>query len=486
MEENMEVELLVTNGTLVTMNPQRDVIEDGAIAINEGKILEIGATKILSAKYEPKHTINATKKAVLPGFIDTHGHAGHTLVKTVGAHLNGFGWRTMIDHIYFRSTTEDYWYADGLLSSIERLRFGTTFGTAILGSAPRSDNPIYGQRYIDGVAEVGIRGILGIGPPRPPWPKKFSHWTNGKKIDQWVTLEECFETTEELISKSHGSHDGKILVWVSASRFSLPSPYDPMFDESQLDYAFDQANRIREIADKYHTGIHTHAYGGVISSLEKYLPHVLGPDLLLAHCTGVSEDEVDILNNTGTKVSHCPTARRIYTFPAPVPVVEMIDKGVVVAIGSDGSSPDRSFDLFKDMRTAMLIQRLRFTDPWLMPPGKLLEMVTIDAAKAVGMEDTIGSLEVGKDADIILVDLNKAHIAPIFMIPYRLVHEVNGQDVDTVIVQGKVLMEDNVVKTVDEEAVLNLAQEEAENAVERGGVEPLMGLPEGFWGQSRY
>ncbi len=482
----MEVDILIQGGTLVTMNPEREIIKDGVIAINEGTILDIGDSTTLSDRYQAKHVIQASQKAVLPGLIDTHGHAGHTLVKTVGVHLNGFGWRTVIDHIYFRSSTEDFWYADGILSSLERLRFGTTLGIAILGSAPRSDSPRYGQRYIDGVAEVGIRGIVGIGPPRPPWPKKFSHWRDGKRVDLWVTMEECFESTEQLIHDAHNSHDGRIQVWVSASRFLLPSPFDPMFEESQLNYAYDQGNRMREIADKYKTGIHTHAYRGIISSLKEHLPHVLGPDLLLAHCTGLTDDEITILSETDTTVSHCPTARRIYTFPAPVPVVEMIDQGVIVSLGTDGSSPDRSFDLFKDMRTAILLQRLRFTDPWLMPPGKTLEMATIDAAKAIGMEDKLGSLEVGKEADIILINLAKPHLTPSFMIPYRLVHEANGQDVDTVIVKGKILMEDNIVHTVDEAQMISFAQQEAEQTIERAGVAPLMELPQGFWGHSRY
>ena len=481
----MDIDILIKNGILITMNPSREIINNGAIAISGAHIVDVGETEKLMNKYNSQKTIDASRKAVMPGLIDTHGHAGHSLVKNVGTHVNGAGWRTFIDHIYFRSATENFWYADGILSALERLRFGTTYGVSMLGSAPRSDSPIYGKRFIDGIMDVGIRTMTGIGPPRAPWPRIFSDWKNGKRIDKWLTQEECFKVTEELIRSSHNTHNGKANVWVSASRFSLPSPYDPMFDKSHLPDAFKLANRIREIADKYKTGIHTHAYGGVVASLQKHLPHVLGPDLLLAHCTGMYEEELDIMQEKDVKVSHCATSGRMYEYDAIVPVVEMIDRGIAVSIGTDGSSSN-SFDMFKDIRAVMLHQRMRFADKWVLPPGKALEMATIDGARAIGQEDKLGSLEIGKEADIIAIDLVKPHLAPAVMIPYILANEANGQDVDTVIVQGKILMEEYEIKTVNEKDMIDFAEEEARLAVERAGVESLMQIPNGFWGHTRY
>lgn len=481
----MEVDILLTHGTLVTMNPGHEVIEDGAIAVKGKHILDIGPTNILLERYQARQVIDASRKAVLPGLIDTHGHAGHSMVKNVGTHLDGFGWRTMIDHIYFRGSTPDFWYADGIISALERLHFGTTYAVAMLGSAPRSDSAIYGQRYIDGVEEVGIRTMTCIGPPRAPWPKLFSDWEGNKRIDKWVTQEQCFEVTEQLIREAHNTHDGKVNVWVSASRFSLPSPYDPMFNEAHIPAALNLVKRMREIADKYKVGMHTHCYGGVVAELKRRLPQVLGPDLLLAHCTGMTEEELQIMSDTGVKVAHCPTSGRMYEYDAIVPIVEMIDRGIVVGLATDGSSSN-SFDMFKDMRAAIFHQRMRFTDKWILPPGKVLEMATIDGARAVGMADKLGSLEVGKEADIIAIDLVKPHLSPAVMIPYVLVNEANGSDVDTVLVQGKVLMENYKVKTIDERKAIDFAEEEARKAVERSGVEPLMQLPEKFWGNSRY
>jgi cytosine/adenosine deaminase-related metal-dependent hydrolase len=154
-------------------------------------------------------------------------------------------------------------------------------------------------------------------------------------------------------------------------------------------------------------------------------------------------------------------------------------------LGSDGPAPDRGYDMFRHMFQATRYHRFHFRDPSVLPAGKVLEMVTIDAAKALGMEKDIGSIEVGKKADVILVDWFKPHLVPMNMPLYRLVYFANGEDVTTVLVDGKVLMRDRKVLTVDEEAVLMMAEREANLAIRRTGLEDLFALPEGFWGKSR-
>ncbi len=477
--------ILVEHGTVITMDPQRRVIADGAVAIEDDRIVDVDTTENVRSRHTAGKTIDARKKVVMPGLIDCHGHAGHGLVKTVGDHLTGFGWRTLVDHIYFRSASEDFWYAEGLLSALERLKFGTTCGISMMGSAPRGDDPTYTGRNVQAVREVGIRGIVGIGPPRPPWPQEFSHWRNGQREDRMVTLEESWAATEEAISTWHRSADGRVQVWASVSNLLAPSSNDPMFAPESERYSETYCRELRRIANQYGTGIHAHAYGPTIR-YTRDISDLLGPDVVLAHCTGLSDEELHILKDTGTHAAHCPRARRMYSFNARCAVPEMIDLGVSVVLGTDGSSPDRSFDLFQDMKLAMTIQRLHFKDPWVMPPGKVLEMATIDAARAVGLADEIGSLEVGKKADLILVDMWKPHLLPVFMEVHRVVYEATGQDVDTVIVDGNILMEGRHVLSVDEDAVLTFAQREAEKVVEVAGVQPFMQMPERFWGHARY
>ena len=181
---------------------------------------------------------------------------------------------------------------------------------------------------------------------------------------------------------------------------------------------------------------------------------------------------------------HNPSA--IFSILGRCPVPELLDAGVTVFLGSDGVAPDRSYDMFRHMFQCMRYHRTYFHDPGILPPGKVLEMVTIDAAKGLGLEQEIGSLEAGKKADLILVDLHRPHLYPLNMPLYRLMYFASGSDVDTVIVDGKILMENRRVRTVDEDQVLEMAQSAAEQALDHASLRHYLELPDRFWGVSRY
>jgi cytosine/adenosine deaminase-related metal-dependent hydrolase len=480
-----EVDLLIFGGTVLPMDDTNHVFHDGAVAIESDRIVAVGPTEGVRSAFRGRREIEARRKAVLPGLIDTHGHAGHTLVRTIGAHCTPYGWRALVDHVYFRCTTEDFWYADGLLSAVERLKFGTTTGVAMLGSAPRVDRSEFAQRFATGYGKVGNRVVVGVGPPRPPWPKRFSYWDGMHKTDALVPFEQVMEVTEELLATWHGRFDGRIMMCVSASRFMAPSRFDPMFNEAQAPFARRQAFEMRRLADRYRVGIHTHSYGGAIEYVYTRFEGVLDSDVLLAHCTGLSEREVEILATTRTAVAHCPSSTRYFEDHAPCPVPQLVAAGVRVAIATDGTNTS-TFDLFKDVRNATFIQRYEQDNRWVLPPGKALKMVTIDAARALGLERELGSLEVGKQADLILVDLWKPHLQPIHMVVDALVEKASGTDVDTVICAGKILMEGRRLTTVNQDEVLELAVREAALMRQRAGVDPLAGQPAGYWDCSRY
>ena len=165
---------------------------------------------------------------------------------------------------------------------------------------------------------------------------------------------------------------------------------------------------------------------------------------------------------------------------------ELLDSGVTVALGSDGSGPDMNYDMFRHMYVCMRQHRGEQRDGAYMPPGKVLEMATIDAAHALGLGDQIGSLEVGKKADLILIDMNKPHLYPLNMPVHRVVGFANGQDVDTVIVDGQVLMRNRRLTVIDEQAVLEQSQSATELMLKRTGLHSKLEIQPGFWGSSRY
>src|SRR5207244_2440382 len=193
-----------------------------------------------------------------------------------------------------------------------------------------------------------------------------------------------------------------------------------------------------------------------------------------------SLEEARILAETGTHVTHAPSAGQA---GGRCPVPELMEMGGNVAITTDGTSPKTSFDLFQAARKTQLVHQLLLRDMYLFPVGKLLEMITIDAAKAIGWDDELGSLEPGKRADVAIVNLRQPHLTPNRMVVHRLIYEAVGNDVETVIVNGRVVMEDRRVLTVDEDAALDAGQREGEAVVARAGLQRHMGEP--GWGKTR-
>jgi cytosine/adenosine deaminase-related metal-dependent hydrolase len=344
----------------------------------------------------------------------------------------------------------------------------------------RTDDPKFADLRANGVKEVGIRDIIALGPiGRAPFtPREFCKYEYGKKKCEILGFEDMLKTTEKVVKK-YSDFGNLVTARVSLNTIS-PNLKD--MKKEDIEVVKKQSKEIKRLADETKRGILAHGSGGTMQlALELGL---LGPKVNLAHCGGLTNEDIAIIRQTGTSVTHCPRAHAIMRNRCPV--VELLDANIIVALGTDGSAPDRTFDMFADMRMAQTLQRHHFHDASYMPPGKVLEMATIDAANSLGLQNEIGSLETGKKADIILVNLKKAHLTPVFMVPFRIVYEAYGHDVDTVIVDGKIVMEDNVVKTVNEEKVLRQSQRVAEETVKTNDLEKYMELPKGFWGSSKY
>ena len=477
------IDLLLTGGTIVTVGPDRAIHEDGAMAIDGGRIVAVGPAEEIGPQYQARKVIDCRGKAVLPGLIDAHGHGGHSLIKTIGSDTPTF-WMRIVTPVYFNFTTPEYWYADGLISALERLRFGVTCGVSVMGSMPRADDPRIGGNHAKAYAEVGVREVVCVGPCAPPWPHPVSSWDDGSRERREVSFDEVMAGTEAVIESWHHGADDRIRVFVTPftiitsvdpSNPSTPDVATTLSDHDRL-----QSRRVREIAARWKTRIHTDAFAGMVRLAANDEWALLGPDVHVQHLRGISLQEVQILAETGTHASHAASSNQA---SGRCPLPELMHAGVNVAITTDGTSPKVSFDLFQAMRRAQMVHQLMSRDMFLLPPGKLLEMVTIDAAKALGWDDEIGSLEVGKKADAIVVDLRQPHLTPNFMVVHRLVYEAVGNDVETVIVDGKILLERRRVLTVDEPDVLDLAGEEALKLIERAGLQRHLHDP--GWGKLR-
>ncbi len=480
--DRQPVDILITNGTVITMDAQRRVLEDAAIAIVGARIEAIGPTAELQSRYDPAQVIDASRNVVMPGLIDGHGHAGHGLVKSLGTDTGE--WYGATELIYAQGSTEDFWRADALLTAVERLRFGVTTGLSFFGggdSVMRTDDPRYGDAYLEAIEDVGVRWFLAVGPRRPPFPRTYAHWDGDNRQDVQVSFEQQMEVSEALIQRWHGKGDGRINL---AVMFPTHHPESMPQTDAELRDLVRRTQAARDLSRTY--GLlftqDGHSRGSVKFAHEEL--GILGPDVLLSHATELTDEEIEICSQTDTRIVHNPSA--IASINGRCPVTELLDAGVTVMLGSDGVAPDRSYDMFRHMFQAMRYHRFHFRDPSYLPAGKVLEMATIDAARALGLEDEIGSIEPGKRADIILIDMFQPHLYPPNMPLYRVAYFANGNDVETVIVNGEVLMLKRQVLTVDVAEVLELAQHETEAALRRTGLEHLVATPEGFWGLSKF
>ncbi|MFP4456621.1 MAG: amidohydrolase family protein [Clostridia bacterium] len=472
----MLVDILIKNCTIITMNEQRDILENATLAIKGKEIVFIGYEKD-AEDIEAKKVIDGTNHLMLPGLIDTHAHAGHGLTKSLGEGGVEDGWDQMMEHIYYRSTTDDFWYHEAKLTGLEKLQFGVTTGVSMLGSSPRYDDIRFVDAHVDGMKDIGIRDFVCIGTPNPPFPKHFRIYENEKVVDEYqLGLEESFQITEEVVKKHNNTNNGLT--------YACPGPsFIGKRDSLSLEENILINKTMNNIAKKYNTQLHGHSYAGDIEFLAEYVPEALGSHVFTAHVTGISEKEIDIIAKTGVHVCSGPATTAYIR--SRCPVIEIIDKGGSVTFCTDASAPDRNYDLLPKLRIGYRLHRSFFNDDTLLTPGKLLSMVTIEAAKALGMDDKIGSLEKGKLADVIMINLDKPHLYPLWLTPLRAVHQASGADIDTVIVNGKLKVENYEFLDLDKKSILQDAQNEAMKMIRRAELTDKLILPEKFW-ESHY
>jgi cytosine/adenosine deaminase-related metal-dependent hydrolase len=481
-----EIDCLIDNGTVITMDPQRRVLDNTSVAVHGGKIVEVGPADELKKKYTAKKTVDARRRVVMPGLIDLHGHAGNSLVKQVASHFPERQWNNIFDFISTH-TSRDWWYLDSIFSGLEKMKFGTTTSLYMLGSTPRADNPEIAFANAEGVEKIGIRSIIGVGPSRPPFPRDTTSWENGRRVDRAVSLEESLEKMNETIGTWSKRKNNNVQIWASSSQLLGKNIADPLHDPANAKYMQTQLDALQKTVQDNGVGFHAHAYSTDVKLLNERAPGLLGPKTVLAHGWPLEADSIGLLAKTKTSIAHCPRAEQVYTQQGRLPLPELIDTGVTVGLGTDVNGTNRSWNLWEDIFFAPRLHRRLFNDPTKMPVGKVLEMATIDGARALGMADRIGSIEAGKDADIIMLNMWKPHIVPTFqkLTTQRVAYFARGSDVEFVMVAGRILMEGQRVQSVDENDVLEWADAEARHTVDVFGLSAMMQRDAHFWKAAR-
>ncbi len=441
------VDLLVKNGLIVTIDENHRIYKKGSIAIEDGKIKAVGRVK---EKEKSDEVIDAHGKIVMPGLICSHTHMYGMLLR--GAPLKiepPTDFRQILERVWWpmdEAMTKRDAYASALISCLEFIKTGTTF-FADTYSGPRSIAGVL-NRIDSAVEESGLRGLISFEAT-----ERHTHAQGAEGMKENVRF-------IKKVKKKRRSRVGG-MVSIHAS-FTV--------SDELLQYG-------RKVASQYKVPITIHTSEGLVDpyhNLERYGKRtverlydvgLLGPDVVLAHCVHVNDDELSIIKKTGAKVAHNPMSNMLNAVGvAPIIKMQMMD--IPVGLGNDGYI----FDGFENIRAAFLLHKLALRDPRVMPPMEALDMATIRGAELYGLEDKLGSIEPGKLADIIIINPS---LAPTPLrsesVVGHIVNTVDGDDVETVIINGHIVMHDRKVLTLDEEDVVETSRKSAEKIWQKLG-----------------
>ncbi len=431
-----EIDLLLRDGLIVTQDVHVPVIEHGAIAVDGGRIVALGSTDDLTARFAGRKTIDATRKAILPGFIDTHHHFLQNFHKGTPDDLALVDWIAQVSVPRIRVAVQDYLKGDyriqhhaSRLGCVDAIRSGIT---TILNMEWATDPTV-----VDVFEQAGIRVVHTI--------TMTDQWIDPSVLLPHDTL---ISLADQLLERCRASAGDRISFC-----YGLACPNSCSVELIQ---------EVRGMADRNAVPIHIHIAEseyewhniqnlfGATPTEHLHNLGLLGPDVLGAHCIWLSDDDIELFRRTGTKVAHNPECN-MKIADGVAPINKFLEAGVTVSLGTDSCSVNDNMDMFEAMRTAGFLAKVTTKDPRVLPAQTTLRMATLGGAEALGMQDEIGTLETGKKADIILVDLTGTHMRPINRIENSLVYCASAHDVETVICDGRVVMENREIQTVDEE-----------------------------------
>ena len=427
--------ILIKNIDLVPMNGKEEVIKNTNIYIEEDQIVHIGELK---EDIKVDKTINGKNKLAMPGLVNAHTHIGMSLLRNYADDLPLHEWLTQkIWPTEANLKAEDvYW--GSMLSMVEMIQSGTT---------AFCDMYFFMEEVGKGLEEIGMRGVL----------------TRGLIEEQGQNADKLLET-KNLYKNWHGKGNGRIKVMVAPH---APYTCSPEFLEE-----------IMELAKELNTGVHIHlseTEKEVRDSLEQWgkspIEHVYDLGLfdshtVAAHCVHVDDKDIDIMKANNVNPVNNPSSN-LKLASGFAPIDKMLKAGINVALGTDGSSSNNNLNMFEEIHLASIINKAVNKDAVSVPAIDALKMATINGAKALDWNEEIGSIETGKKADILLIDLDKPHLYPLHNIISLLAYSVQGSDVDTVIVDGKILMENREMKTVDVEKIMYNTEKIAKDLINR-------------------
>jgi 5-methylthioadenosine/S-adenosylhomocysteine deaminase len=439
-KKKKKADLIITKGILLTMAPGSVPTQNGALAISGGKIAAVGATSEIKKSFVAPKTIDARGGLIMPGLVNAHTHAAMTCYRGLADDLPLMEWLTQFVFPAEAKSDGDQVYWSTLLACAEMIRSGTT---------TFCDMYLFEDRVAEAAKEARIRAVVGEVLYDFPSP-------------HYGPIERGLEFTESLIK--HWQKDPLITIAIEPHALYTCSP--------------DLLKKCKSLADRYGVPLKTHLSENqdeVEEIIKKYgqrpVNHLeniglLSSPLIACHCVWLSEAEMDLLARREVRVVHNPESNmKLASGVAPVP--DLLARGVTVGLGTDGCASNNNLDLFQEMDSAAKLHKVHRLDPTVMPSQTVLEMATLGGARVLGMEKEIGSLEAGKKADVIVLELNRPHLQPVYNLVSHLVYSATGADVRDVIIDGKLVMKNRKLLTLDEGKIFEKMKEIKEDILRR-------------------
>ncbi len=428
------VDLIVSGGTVVTMDAKRAIYEDGSVAVKGDSIVAVGPRNEIESRYKAQQTIDGKGKLVLPGFVNGHTHVPMTLFRGLHDDVALNDW--LYKYIFpaeAKNVNEEFVRWGTRLAAAEQIRAGvTTF----------ADMYYFEDAVAEETKAAGMRGVLGETFIDFPAPDNKSE-------------AEMLAYTERFLKKWQGDP----LIHAAPAPHSIYTCSKKTLQDAAA------------LARKYHAPILIHVaemkkeredsekQNGMspVQYLEKV--GVLGPDVVAAHCIFVDEADRKLLAERNVGCVHNPSSNMMLASGVS-PVPEMRTAGIAVGLGTDGpAGSNNDLDLMEEMDLAAKLAKITKMDPLALNAKSVVEMATIDGARALHMEKEIGSLEAGKKADLVLIGLDAPNAVPMYDVYAQLAYALKGSDVETVVIGGRVVMRERKLLTVKEEEVLQKARE---------------------------
>jgi 5-methylthioadenosine/S-adenosylhomocysteine deaminase len=424
--------IMIKNATII--GPE---IKKGSLLIENDKITSIH-NNINSN--DADEVIDGEGKVLIPGLVNSHTHLSMTLMRGLADDLPLDTWLNEYIWPVEANLDGEHCYTGALLACAEMIKSGTT---------TCSDMYFFMDHVAQALEESGLRGVLSHGMIDQGDPDK---------------RKQEFKETTRIIKKCHDTADGRIKV-----AFGPHSPYT---------CSRELLEGVRKEADKYGLKIHIHVAETsyeVDQTIEtqgkrpfEYLEDIgfLKEDVMAAHAVWLSDNEMDIIKEREVKLSHNP-ASNMKLASGVAPISKLLSKGICVSLGTDGAASNNNLDLLEEMKIAALLQKVNTPDPTVLSAEEVFKVATINGATVMGLDDEIGTIEVGKKADLVLVDMRSPHLTPFRHPISHLVYSANGSDVDTVICNGKILMQEKELLTIQENELMLQAEESSRDLLSK-------------------